>query len=65
MDELLKILGGINTFNESADSALKLVAAIRHPDGTLTVVETLDQADAIFKENEDQARAWLDAHPQQ
>lgn len=65
MKELEKLLAAIATFNASSGSVFTLVAALRHPDGSLTVVDTLDKADEIFKANEDQAKAWLDAHPQE
>lgn len=64
MNELEKLLAAIAAFNASSGSVFTLVAALRHPDGTLTVVDTLDRADEIFRKNEEQAQAWLAANPQ-
>lgn len=62
---LQDLFTAIRLFNEAAPGFQQLYLAIKGPDGTLTAVETLDKADAIFADNEKAIDDWLAAHPPQ
>jgi len=60
MEMALQLVGLLNA---SAPVIASLLMMIKRPDGTISVVALLDEADSQFQENIDQAQAWLAAHP--
>jgi hypothetical protein len=59
MTPIAAVFAAIENFNKLAPAAIQLVAAIRNADGSLTALDTLDQADALLARNEDEITRWL------
>jgi hypothetical protein len=57
-------LGIIQLLNAASPGIANLILLIRNKDGTITVGALLDQADAQFDKNMQQAADWFKAHPQ-
>lgn len=55
----------VNLFNAATPGIASLIAMIRREDGTVAIVVMLDEADAQFSANLQQAKEWLAAHPKQ
>lgn len=53
----------VELLNAAAPGVAELIIMIRRPNGTLSVVALLDEADARFAENIKQAQDWLKANP--
>lgn len=53
----------VNLFNAASPGIASLIAMIRKKDGTVSVVVMLNEADAQFAANIQQAQDWLAAHP--
>lgn len=56
-------LAVVNLLNAAAPGIANLILLIRSNDGTITVAQLLDEADAKFEQNIKQASEWLKAHP--
>ena len=56
MDLALQIA---NLLNTAAPGVANLLLLIKRPNGTVTVVSVLDEADATFQADLDQAKAWF------
>lgn len=53
----------LNLINSATPGIASLIVMIRGKDGKISVVTMLDEADATFASNIDQAKAWLASHP--
>jgi len=53
----------VNLFNTVVPNVASLILMIKKKDGTVGVVVMLDEADAQFTANIQQAQDWLAAHP--
>lgn len=49
--------------NVAAPGIAELILMIKKPDGTISIISLLDQADAQFDTNIKAAKDWLAAHP--
>lgn len=52
----------LNLLNTATPGIASLILLIRRKDGTISVVATLNEADASFDANIVTAQAWLSAH---
>lgn len=52
----------VNLFNVVTPGIAQLILMIKNKNGTVSVVTLLDEADAQFQSNINQAQAWLAAH---
>lgn len=52
----------VQLFNVAAPGVAELVMMIKKKDGTISIVAILDEADAQFSANLDQAKNWLASH---
>jgi hypothetical protein len=57
------VLQIMNLINAAAPGIAQLILLIKRNDGTVSVVALLDEADAQFDANIQQAADWLKAHP--
>lgn len=53
----------VQLLNTAAPGIASLILMIKKTDGTISVVALLDEADAQFNANIQQAKDWLAAHP--
>lgn len=53
------LLALVELFNAVSPGVASLVTMIRHKDGTLTVLQVLDENDAAFDSNLKQAAEWF------
>jgi len=53
----------VNLLNVAAPGIASLILLIRRKDGTISVAALLDEADAQFDANIQQAADWFKAHP--
>lgn len=53
----------VQLMNAATPGIAQLILLIKKKDGTVTVAAMLDEADAKFDSNIQQAKAWLEAHP--
>ena len=60
MENIINIL---NLLNAASPGIAQLILLIKQKDGTISVVAMLDQADAQFSENLQQAKDWLASNP--
>lgn len=52
----------INLLNAAAPGIANLILLIKKSDGTISVIQYLDQADSQFDKNIAEATDWLKAH---
>ncbi len=56
-------LGIVQVLNAASPGIAQLITLILHKDGSISVAAWLDESDAKFSANIQQAADWLKAHP--